>query len=130
MINEYENFEVGPQYSYQQYQELGGIINENDYQNALDRAQNAVMLDNKTLIGQAESIARVSGITLHNADGVLDKRIILYGKLRTDTNPGVEYHHSQMCDQQLFAEALRTLGDADALKKIIEAYTNTFNTIK
>jgi len=41
MINEYENFEVSPQYSYQQYQELGGIINENDYQNALDRAQNA-----------------------------------------------------------------------------------------
>ena len=130
MINEQENFEAGPKYFYQQYQELGGIINENDYQNALDRAKSAVMLDNKALIAQAESIAGTSGITLYNVDGALDKRIILYGKLRTDTNPGVEYHHSQMSDQQLFAEALRMLGDADSLKKIIEAYPNIFHTSK
>ena len=57
--------------------------------------------------------------------GVVDSKIILYGILRGDVRPeGVEYHHDEMSDQRLFAEALRMLGDAESLDKMIEAYPN------
>ena len=108
--------------SYQQYQELGGIINEEDYQSALARAKNTATLD-AILIKQSELIARVAGIELRNAKDSLDQRTVLYGILRTDAKPKeVKYHHSQMCDQRLFAEALRMLGDTDSLNKLISAH--------
>lgn len=109
---------------YQQYRELGGIINENDYRSALLRAVNTTTLD-KTRIGQAENIARFAGIKLHNTEEVLDQRTILYGILRADIRPEkVRHHHSQMSDQRLFAEALRMLEDVDALNKLIRAHPN------
>ncbi len=106
---------------YQRYQELGGIINEKDYESALARTKNTT-ISCILLIKQLEFIARVAGIELHNAKGTIDQRIILYGILRTDTNKEVQYHHSQMCDQRLFAEALRMLGDIDSLNKLIDAH--------
>ncbi len=107
---------------YQQYQELGGIINEEDYQSALAKAKNTTTLDT-TLIKQSELIARIAGIELCNTKDSIDQRIILYGILRTDTKPKkVKYHHCQMCDQRLFAEALRMLGDTDSLNKLIKTY--------
>ncbi len=110
--------------SYRRYRELGGIINEKDYKSALARAKNTVTLK-ITLIKQSEHIAQIAGIELHNTKNALDPIIILYGILRTDTAPQeVEYHHSQMSDQRLFAEALRMLGDADALNKLINAHPN------
>lgn len=130
MESEQENIKDDSKDLYQQYQELGGIINEKDYQSALDRVQKMSELNNKSLIAQAELIANKSGIILHNSDGVLDPRIILYGILRIDINPGEKYHHSQMGDQQIFAEALRMLGDADSLKKLIEAHPNIFPATK
>lgn len=109
---------------YQQYQELGGIINEKDYQSALARAKDTTTL-NITLIKQLEFIARVAGIELRNAKDSIDQRTMLYGILRTDTGPeGVKYHHSQMSDQRLFAEALRMLGDTDSLNKLINTHPN------
>ena len=130
MRNKQESAEVGSKYSYQQYRELGGIINEEDYQSALDRAQSTARLDNESLVAQVELIAKVSGITLHNSEDILDQRTILYGILRTDTNSGEKYHHNRMGDQQLFAEALRMLGDTDSLKKLIEAHPNSFRSTK
>lgn len=118
-----ESTEDISEYNYEQYQDMGGIINEKDYQNALNRARDTVTL-NKVLILQAEGMAELAGITLLNSEGVLDPRIILYGILRTDVKPGNEYHHSQMSDQRLFAEALRMLEDVDSLQKLIEAYPN------
>ncbi len=136
------------EHNYEQYKRLGGIINEKDYQSALDRAKNIttlerpdflrnghsvsrakdIMILDKELISQAETMARVAGITLRNSEDALDPRTILYGILRRDTNPGVEYHHSQMSDQRLFAEVLRMLGDADSLQKLIETHPNiSFN---
>lgn len=107
---------------YQRYRELGGIINESDYDSALLRARRTTTLD-KTLIAQAENIARFSGIELKNEEGVLDRRTILYGILRADIRPEkVRHHHSQMSDQCLFAEALRMLEDVDALNKLIHAH--------
>lgn len=111
------------QEGYQQYQELGGIINEEDYKSALARAKDATARD-KTRIAQAENIAQRAGITLENSEDALDPRTVLYGVLRRDRKPGVKYHHSQMNDQRLFAEALRMLGDAESLKKLIEAHPN------
>lgn len=116
-----------PENNYQRYVELGGIINEKDYQSALTRSKHTTIL-NKTSIVQAEVIANRSGIVLHNSKDSLDPRTILYGILRSDTAPEPKYHHSQMSDQRLFAETLRMLGDADSLEKLIEAYPNiSFN---
>lgn len=109
---------------YKRYQELGGIINEKDYENAFTRAKNTTAL-NIVLIKQSEMIAEFAGIELYNTKDAIDQKTILYGILRTDTKPEkTQYHHSQMCDQRLFAEALRMLEDTDSLQKIIEAYRN------
>jgi len=110
--------------NYRRYQELGGIINEKDYESALARAENAAEPD-KARRKQSEFIARVAGIELRNTKSAIDRRTVLYGILRTDTAPaGVKYHHNQMSDQRLFAEALRMLGDVDSLNKLISTHPN------
>jgi hypothetical protein len=109
--------------NYQNYKGLGGIINEGDYQSALARAKNTTTLDDR-LVRQSELIARVAKIELNNTKDSLDQRTILYGVLRGDKPKGVKYHHCQMSDQRLFAEALRMLGDVDSLNKLVNAYSN------
>ena len=107
--------------NYQRYLELGGIIYKKDYDNALERAENTTAID-EILIMQADNIAKFAEIQL---SGRLDKRTILYGILRRDVRPKeVEHHHSRMSDQQIFVEALRMLGDAESLDKMIKAYPN------
>ncbi len=107
---------------YERYRKLGGIINEKDYGSALARTRNTATLDT-TLIKQLEYIARIARIELHSTKNAIDQRIILYVVLRTDTAPKeVKYHHSQMSDQRLFAEALRILGDVDSLNKLINTH--------
>lgn len=107
--------------SYQRYQELGGIINEKDFDSALSRLEEEG-IPRKTSIKQAEGMARFAGIELDVENGI-DKRVKLYAILRSDVQPENEkYHHSQMTDQRLFVEALRMLGDADSLGKMIRAY--------
>ena len=109
--------------SYHQYKEQGGIINEQDYQNALQRANDSSTIFNKTLRVQAEGIAGFAEIELHNEAGVIDPRIKLYVILRGDVGPAeVKHHHDEMSDQRLFAEALRMLGDTESLDKMIRAY--------
>ena len=110
--------------NYQQYLELGGIINEKDYDSALARAESTTTL-NKTLIRQAESIAKFVGIELHDRGDAIDRRTILYGILRSDIRPEkVKYHRDQMSDQRIFVEALRMLGDVKSLDKMVKAYPN------
>ena len=111
-------------YNYQHYLELGGIINEDDYNSALTRAKGSISLNNAHR-KQAESIARFLEIELHNTENTPDRRIVLYGVLRGDIRPeGVKNHHDQMCDQQIFVEALRMLGDFESVEKAIKAYPN------
>lgn len=109
--------------SYRRYRELGGIIDEASYRKALARVEHTTHLTD-TLVVQARLIAQVAGITLNNSGGYLNAATILYGVLRTDSNPGTQHHHSQMCDQRLFAEALRMLDYPDLLAKVIEAHPN------
>lgn len=106
---------------YALYQEMGGIINEKDYQKAFDTFKEVKSHD-QNLTVQTETIARAAGITLHNTRDSLDSRTALYGVLRQDVNPDPEYHHSQMSDQRLFAEALRMLGDEESLQKLIKSH--------
>lgn len=108
--------------SYDEYKNLGGIINEKDYNSALARLKNTTSI-NETRKAQAKGIARFAGIELlDETKGVIDPRIILYGILRGDVRPeGVKYYHDDMSDQRLFAEALRMLGDVESLNKTIEA---------
>ena len=116
--------------NYQRYLELGGIINEKDYQNALDRMNNTRILDKKSpeirnSIQQVVNMARYAKIELNDSEDVHDPKILLYVILRLDIKPeDVEYHHSQMSDQRIFGEVLRMLGDADLLDKLIKAYPN------
>ncbi len=109
--------------NYQNYKGLGGIINEGDYQSALARAKNTTTLEDR-LVRQSELIARVAKIELNNTKDSLDRRTILYGVLRSDKPKGVKYHHCQMSDQRLFAEALRMLGDVDSLNKLVNTHPN------
>ncbi|MEK7608448.1 MAG: hypothetical protein AAB495_02625 [Patescibacteria group bacterium] len=119
-----EGVQYAPKGDYEKYKSLGGIINEKDYQSALDRAEKTTTLD-RPHFAEAEVIAKVSGIALYSSSGSLDPRVALYGVLRGDTNPaGEKYHHSQMVDQRLFAEVLRMLGDEDSLQKLIAAHPN------
>jgi ribosomal 30S subunit maturation factor RimM len=110
---------------YQQYIKNGGIINKKDYEGVLDRAQTSSITLESSQVKQVELMAKFAGIELNNAENTIDQRIILYEILRSDSKPeDAEYHHSQMSDQRLFAEALRMLGDIDSLKKLIQAYPN------
>jgi hypothetical protein len=108
---------------YRQYQELGGIINEKDYEGILAKTRNIVTSPGKEMIKQLELMAQFAGIELSNTENATDQRIVLYGILRADTKPEeTKYHHSQLSDQRLFAEVLRILGDSNALNKLIGAY--------
>ena len=111
-------------YGYQRYQELGGIINEKDYTSAMTRAKDAITIHETQRI-QAEHIAGYAGIELNKTKDTIDQRIVLYGILRSDVSPeGVEHHHQQMSDQQIFVEALRMLGDTESVNKMIKAHPN------
>ncbi len=108
--------------NYQRYQELGGIINEDDYRSALTKAKDTVILD-EALIKQAKDIAKFAGIELDSAEDAIDPRITLYGILRRDVRPKeVKYHHDQMSDQRIFVEALRMLCDVGSLEKMVKMY--------
>jgi hypothetical protein len=107
---------------YERYRECGGIINEKDYESILARAKNTTTPD-RTLIKQAELVAQFAGIELHNTKESIDQRTALYGILRSDAKPEhVAHHYSQKSDQRLLAEALRMLGDTDALNKLTTEY--------
>jgi hypothetical protein len=110
--------------SYAEYQEQGGIINGEDFISALSRTEKTKTID-KMLKTHAEVIARVANIELQSTEEMTDPRIVLYAILRNDVREEeVEYHHDNMSDQRLFAEALRMLGDTESLNKMIEAYPN------
>ncbi len=120
-----ESSENAERNGYEQYREVGGIINEQDYKSALERAKDTNTID-RALIAEAELMAETSGIALENSKDALDPRVALYGTLRIDTNHGEQYHHSQMNDQRLFAEVLRMLGDTESLDKLMKEHPNIF----
>ena len=116
--------------SYNRYLKLGGIINETDYRSAIGRMpgiRRVIMFENsgsiQSRVEQARGIAKYSGIELRGPEYIPDPRIVLYVILRGDTRPkGVKYHHDQMCDQCIFAEVLRMLGDKDSFDKLVKAH--------
>ena len=116
--------------SYKRYLELGGIINETDYQSAIGRMpgiRRTIMFENggsiQSRVGQARGIAKYSEIELRGPEHIPDPRIVLYVILRGDTRPkGVKYHHDQMSDQRIFGEVLRMLGDKDSFDKLVKAH--------
>lgn len=106
---------------YVKYIESGGILNEQDFYRILKKNVDISKEDaelNKQTELQAEEMAKFAGIE-HGADHAIE----LYGIMRHDDKPeNAQYHHSQMSDQSLFAEALRMSGNIDSLNKFIEAY--------
>ena len=81
-------------------------------------------------VAQAVLMAQHAGIEI-DSNASNDPRVVLYGILRNDTMPqGVEYHHAQMSDQKIFAEALRMLGDKDSLEKFTAALPHIFESAK
>src|ERR1035437_7575852 len=84
--------------SYRHYQELGGNINEDDYKNALEKAETMPTV-NKFRIKEAEEIARFSEIELRSTKEALDRKIILYGILREDIPPEGFKHPNSQSDQ-------------------------------
>ncbi|MDO8515856.1 MAG: hypothetical protein Q7S28_01250 [bacterium] len=119
-----ESFEKGGESltsDYERYKELGGIINEKDFESALTRAQSATTLDER-LITRAQNIAENARITLHNTENALDPRI-LYSVLRDDKWPeGAKYHHSDMSDEVIFFETLCMTGDKKGRENMLQQY--------
>jgi len=119
--------------NYNSYQEMGGIINENDYQNVLNRMRDLKVLDRtdpqiRASVAQVTGIAKFAKIELNSSKNMLDPKIVLYVILRGDTRPeGAKHHHSQMSDQEILGETLRMLEDAGSLEKLITAYPNIFS---
>ena len=114
---------------YRRYLELGGIINEKDYQSANDRMNSCTLETGsprvRNSIKQVRVIAEHLGIELTGPGDILDPRIILYVILRSEVRPeDVKHHHSQMSDQRIFGEVLRMLGDEDSLDKLVKAHPN------
>jgi len=108
--------------TYSRYTELGGIINETDYLSIRQRAD-AISIPDKLSTSQVNVIAGVAGIRLLSSGKTLEPMTKLYMIMRADKKPeGVVYHHSQMTDQRLFAEALRILEDEKSLNKLIAAH--------
>ena len=141
--------------SYQEYLDLGGIINENDYKSALSRIKGIEAIS-KTQISQVNGMLDFAGIEL-DGDGAANLLVGLYSILRSDVRPKgaephqekivggrptsgyhdgissytskqvskqVEHHHDLMYDQQILVEALRMLGDAKSVDKMIATYPN------
>lgn len=109
--------------NYGRYQELGGIINKEDYQDALERARNATTFNERS-ITSAETMAKKAGIVLNNSESSPDPRVALYAVMREDRKPGAEYYHGQMSDKRLFGEVLRMLEDEESFLKFKRAYNN------
>lgn len=123
ITNSFEN-------NYPLYQELGGVINEEDYQRILEQARKPKALDERnpqirSIIQQGTNIANYANIPLYNSENNFDLRIVLYVLLHTDFQPeGKSKHHGLVGDQRIFGEAVKMVGDADTLDKLIEAYPN------
>ena len=125
---------------YDDYKELGGEIGKEDYEDTLKKAAIAAAPDANS-IEQAKFIAKTAAITLN------ERVVRLYGILRNASvpshitadiqkdkaegkfDPRAPYeirHYTQMNDQQLFAEALRMVGDTDSLNKFKSRFSNIF----
>ena len=98
--------------NYQRYLDIGGIINEKDYNRALTRAKDTTTL-REVLTYQAENIAKHVGIDLTRLEGSFDKRVLLYAILQEMKPKEVKDN-----DWSLFREVLRMLGDTDSLDKL------------
>lgn len=113
--------------NYQHYLELGGAINEDDYRNIIDRMSGMRTFDRnnpelRNRMSQAERMANYAKIKLSNSEGVPDPIIILYAVLRSNAQLDKAEYHRIQTDLQIFREALRILGDTNALGKLKEAY--------
>lgn len=98
---------VNTELIYGDYLEKGGIINEVDYKEAFQRASNPInSRPRKPFVAQAERVAGVLGMKLleNGEPGVIAR---IYAVLRSDVNPGLKHHHSQMHDEKLFEEVLK-----------------------
>ncbi len=117
--------------SYQKYVKAGGIINETDYQDALDKARANTLNKSdpsvKASIRQAVSLLEEeTGVTnpdkdkylnytdLENITEPLDPKVALYAVLRTDKRPKIDadklqHPHVSMDDKTLFEEVLKML---------------------
>lgn len=73
----------------------------------------------------AEGIAKVAGIELQSTGDAIDPRVVKYVELRSAvTSKGDKNDYSGMSDQQIFVEALRALGDAESVDKMIKTFSN------
>lgn len=102
--------------NYGSYQALGGRMSWRTYRKTLEQTEQPPTFEERR-VNQAKFIAGIAGVPLNNEEGLLDKIITFYGVLRTGQN-------RTLCDQELFAEALRMLKRPDLLKKVIDKHPN------
>ncbi|MBI4088192.1 hypothetical protein HY418_02290 [Candidatus Kaiserbacteria bacterium] len=99
------------------YRKLGGASSEEDYKSVLREAD--TIMPSETSMMQAEHMARHAKIELQK-DGY-GSVVRLYAALRDNER------YVRTGDQEVFAEALRILGDANSLKKFTEANIEIFS---
>ncbi len=110
---------------FEKYQSLGGVLTEDEFTQAMTKAQGLDKVDPYSL-RQAQGMMNIAGIELKSGN---DIRVALYDVLRLHFNPGLK-HATLVDDQPIFAEVLRIVGDIPALDKFLGAYPNIFKVEK
>ncbi len=119
---------TAPGRTYESYKALGGIINVDDYNHAMNRLTGNLHLTEHTAylestILQAQHLA--DGIRMglgKREDGSYSPVIELYVILRRDLEEGRVQYHGQLSDQAIFTEVLRMLGYPKAVQAMVERY--------
>jgi len=124
--NDFFGAEEGPrpaeekESDYANYKTLGGILNQEDYQNVLmSIVENAPL--NPAWSRHAHLMAKTAGITLS------PETVTIYGILRGEKPDPRKEHFSEMSDHKLLAEALRIVGNTDSLITFVAKYPHIFN---
>jgi len=102
---------------YEEYKNLGGILNPKEYEDVLMLAKEGKEAPSNSLSsGAANSMARAAGIALS------PEIVIIYGIL-SDKRADLAKEREEMSDQELLAEALRIAGNKSSLDTFIKRFT-------
>ncbi len=121
--------ELGDGTDYKQYVALGGLINELDYQKALEMVRGrdqvgGVVADEheeQMFVRQVERIMRVVQSDFKTPE-MRARCVNLFVALRNDIEPGNECYHGVMGDENIFMQVLKMMNLPGLIRRMRDAY--------